>query len=136
MKICLELIVHTMLEEEIFYRACREVGVEEDLMDEADLEHDSAKVLIAELEHGKPDDDCYDAKVKVLSEGIKHHVKEEVQRDGLFAQAKSKGVDLVAVGEMMVARKKQLLAEIDENSLPTPVTQTMRADAVERRQHA
>ncbi len=135
-KICLELIVHTMLEEEIFYPACREVGVEEDMMDEADVEHDGAKVLIAELEHGTPEDDYYDAKVKVLSEEIKHHVKEEEQRDGLFAQAKSKGVDLEALGEQMAARKKEILAGIDENSLPLPMTQTMRAAALGQRPQA
>jgi hypothetical protein len=133
-KICMELIVHTMLEEEIFYPACREAGVEEDKMDEADVEHDGAKVLIAELEHGSPDDDYYDAKVKVLSEEIKHHVKEEEQRDGVFAQAKSKGVDLDALGEEMAARKEQIMAEIDEDSLPTPVTRTMNAAALERGQ--
>lgn len=131
-KICLELIVHSMIEEEIFYPACREVGVEEDKMDEADVEHDGAKVLIAELEHGSPDDDYYDAKVKVLSEEIKHHVKEEEMRDGMFAQAKAKGVDLDAVGEQMAARKKQLMAEFDVDSLPMPVIRTMSAAALER----
>src|ERR1700744_6272275 len=115
-KICLELIVHTMLEEEIFYPACREAGVEDDMMDEAAVEHDGAKVLIAELEHGSPDDAYYDAKVKVLSEEIKHHVKEEEQRGGVFAQAKSKGVDLDATGAQMAARKKQILAEIDKDN--------------------
>src|SRR5581483_2762442 len=58
-KICMELIVHTMLEEELFYPACREAGVEDDMMNEAAVEHDGAKVLIAELEHGSPDDDYY-----------------------------------------------------------------------------
>ena len=135
-KICMELIVHTMLEEELFYPACREAGVEEDMMDEADVEHDGAKMLIAELEHGSPNDDYYDAKVKVLSEEIKHHVKEEEQRDGVFAQAKSKGVDLAAVGEKMAARKQEILAEINEDSLPTPVTRTLTAAALERRQPA
>jgi len=76
-KICMELIIHSMLEEEIFYPACQEVGVDEDMLDEANVEHDGAKVLIAELIAGSPDDDFYDAKVKVLSEEIKHHVKEE-----------------------------------------------------------
>jgi len=131
-KICLELIVHTMLEEEIFYPACREAGVEDDLMDEAAVEHDGAKVLIAELEHGSPDDNYYDAKVKVLSEEIKHHVKEEEKRDGVFAQAKNKGVDLDALGERMAARKQEILGEINEDSLPTPVTLTMSAAALER----
>jgi len=130
--ICLELIVHTMLEEEIFYPACIEAGVEDDLMNEAAVEHDGAKVLVTELEHGSPDDDYYDAKVKVLSEEIKHHVKEEEQRGGVFAQAKSKGVDLDALGEQMAARKKEILAEIDEDSLPAPVTRTMNATALQR----
>ena len=111
--ICLELIVHTMLEEETFYPACREVGVEEDKMDEAGVEHDGAKVLISELQKGSPDDDYYDAKVKVLSEEIKHHVKEEEMREGVFAQTIAKGVDLEAVGEDMAACKKEILADMD-----------------------
>ena len=129
-KICLELMVHTMLEEEIFYPACRDAGVAEDMMDEAAVEHDGAKVLIAELENGSPDDDYYDAKVKVLS-GIKHHVKEEEKRDGVFAQARSKGVDLEALGEQMAQRKEALLADMDEDSLPAPVTMTMNAPPLE-----
>ncbi len=131
-KICMELIVHTMLEEELLYPACREAGVEDDMMDEAQVEHDGAKVLIAELEHGTPKDDYYDAKVKVLSEEIKHHVKEEEKRDGVFAKAKSKGVDLEVLGEQMAARKREILAEINEDNLPTPVTITMKAAALKR----
>ncbi len=131
-KICLELIVHTMLEEELFYPACREAGVDDDKMDEAAVEHDGAKVLIAELEHGSPEDAYYDAKVKVLSEEIKHHVNEEEQRDGIFAQAKENGVDLDALGEQMATRKKEIMAEIDEDNLPTPETRTMKADALPR----
>lgn len=133
-KICLELIVHAMLEEEIFYPACREVGVEEDKMDEADVEHDGAKVLISELQQGAPDDDYYDAKVKVLSEEIKHHVKEEEMRDGMFAQAKANGVDLDALGQEMAARKKEILAEMDEDNMPAPMTRTMSAPSLERAQ--
>jgi len=132
--ICLELIVHSMIEEELFYPACREAGVDEDMMDEADVEHDGAKMLIAELEHGSPDEDYYDAKVKVLSEEIKHHVKEEEKRDGVFAQAKSKGVDVKGLGEQMSARKQALLSEIDQDTLPTPIITTMKAAPLERRQ--
>jgi hypothetical protein len=131
-KICMELIVHTMLEEEIFYPACREAGVEDNMMDEAAVEHDGAKILIAELEHGSPDDAYYDAKVKVLSEEIKHHVKEEEKHDGVFAQAKSKDVDLDRLGERMAARKVEIFSEIDEGSLPTSVTRTMNAAALGR----
>ena len=72
----------------------------------------------------------------MLSEEIKHHVKEEEKRDGVFAQAKSKGLDLNALGEQMAARKKEILADINEDNLPTPVTITMNADALERGQPA
>src|SRR5678810_1270409 len=75
-EICLELSVHTAIEEEIFYPAC-EGKVDEDMLKEAYVEHDGAKVLIAEIEAGGPDDDYYDAKVKVLQEQIEHHVEEE-----------------------------------------------------------
>ena len=131
-KICMELIVHTMLEEELFYPACREANVDDDKLNEAAVEHDGAKVLIAELEHGAEDDDYYDAKVKVLSEEIKHHVKEEEKRDGVFAQAKSKGVDLDVLGEQMTRRKQEILSEIDQDSLPIPATRTMKVAALER----
>lgn len=73
----MELTVRTITEEETFYPACRRADVESDMMDEANVEHDSAKAMIGELETGSPDDEYYDVKVKVLSEAIKHHVKEE-----------------------------------------------------------
>src|SRR3954468_19138240 len=106
-KICMELTIHTIIEEEIFYPACREAGVESDMMDEANVEHDGAKVLIAELDAGSPDDDFYDAKVKVLSEEIKHHVKEEEKRGGIFTGAREADLDLDALGEQMAARKEE-----------------------------
>ncbi len=133
-KICMELIVHTLIEEEIFYPACREAGVEDDMMDEASVEHDGAKVLIAELEAGKPDDAFYDAKVKVLSEEIKHHVKEEEKAGGVFSQLRKTDVDLMALGEQMAARKTELLAEMDEDNLPAPITLTMTGAPLERGQ--
>lgn len=129
-QICLELTVHTMLEEELFYPACREAGVDKDKLDEAVVEHDSAKLMIAEIERGGPDDDFYDAKVKVLSEEIEHHVKEEEERGGVFAQAKSKGVDLEALGEQMAARKEQILSQISTDDLPAPKTATMKAAVI------
>src|SRR5215210_5971116 len=87
-QICMELSVHATIEEEIFYPAC-EGKVEEDLLKEAYVEHDGAKILIAEIEAGGPSDEFYDAKVKVLSEQIEHHVEEEEQRiEGMFAQAR------------------------------------------------
>jgi hemerythrin superfamily protein len=108
-QICLALRVHTQIEEEIFYPACRDAGLELDLMDEADVEHDSAKKLIEEIEAGGPGEDHWDAKVKVLSEMIKHHVKEEEQRDGMFAKAKKADLDLDALGEEMQMRKDELM---------------------------
>ena len=126
-KICMELSIHTMIEEEIFYPACREAGVDSDMMDEANVEHDGAKSLIAELEAGSPDDDFYDAKVKVLSEEIKHHVKEEEQRGGIFSGAREAELDLAALGEQMAARKEELLAQFQASGLPAPVTRTMKA---------
>jgi len=108
-QICTALKVHTRIEEEIFYPACREVGIDEDMMDEADIEHDAAKKLIAEIERGAPGDDHYDARVKVLSEMIKHHVKEEEALGGIFAKAKRSDLDLEALGEQLQARKRALM---------------------------
>jgi hypothetical protein len=132
-QICMELTIHTMIEEEMFYPACREVGVESDIMDEANVEHDGAKVLIAELESGSPDEDYFDAKVKVLSEEIKHHVKEEEKSGGIFTKARAKKLDVDALGGQMAARKKQLTADFIKNGLPKPVTLTMKAPALMQR---
>ncbi|MDP3659554.1 hemerythrin domain-containing protein [Phenylobacterium sp.] len=110
-KIALALKVHTRIEEEIFYPEERG-AVEDDMLDEAYVEHDGAKKLIAEIEAMKPSDEYYDAKVKVLGEYIKHHVKEEEQPGGIFAQAKKGDEDLDAMGERMKARKQELMAEM------------------------
>ena len=124
-QICMELTVHAKIEEEIFYPAC-EGKVEEDLLKEAYVEHDGAKVLIAEIEAGGPSDEFYDAKVQVLSEQIEHHVKEEEQRvEGIFAQAKKAGVDMDALGEQLAARKAELIATYKKGGLPTPELSTM-----------
>ncbi|HEY4162612.1 MAG TPA: hemerythrin domain-containing protein [Dongiaceae bacterium] len=120
-QICSELIVHTTLEEEIFYPTCRSEDVEEDMMDEAQVEHDGAKVLIRDLMKEEPGSEMYDAKVKVLSEYIKHHVKEEEKpSSGVFASAKKNGLDAEAVGEQMAARKKELMADAEAGGLPEP----------------
>ncbi|HEY1224671.1 MAG TPA: hemerythrin domain-containing protein [Brevundimonas sp.] len=110
-QICLELKVHTVIEEEIFYPAC-EGKVEEDLLKEAYVEHDGAKTLINEIEAASPADDFYDAKVKVLSEMIEHHVKEEEQRvEGMFSQARDAGLDMDALADAMRARKATAMEE-------------------------
>ncbi len=110
-KIALALKVHTQIEEEILYPEERG-EVEDDLLDEAYVEHDGAKKLIAEIEGMKPSDEYYDAKVKVLGEYIKHHVKEEEQPGGLFAQAKKGDEDLDAMGQRLKARKEELMKEM------------------------
>ena len=122
-EICLELSIHTTIEEEVFYPACRH-AIEDDLVDEAYVEHDGAKMLIAELTKGSPDEQFYDAKVTVLSEMIKHHVKEEEQRDGMFAQAKAADLDLDDLGARMAQRKAELKKEFTVNGIPTPMTRT------------
>ena len=115
---CLELKVHTTIEEEIFYPACRG-KIEDDTLDEAYVEHDGAKLLINDLESGDPRDDFYDAKVKVLSEEIAHHVhEEEMPSEGMFAQCRKTDVDLVAIGDAMAARKQELLAQAESGGLP------------------
>jgi hypothetical protein len=117
-QICNELKIHTAIEEEIFYPAL-EGKIEEDTMNEAYVEHDGAKVLVNDIMAGGPDDQYYDAKVHVLSEEIKHHVKEEEARvEGMFAQAREAGVDLVALRDQMLARKKELMAEVKNGGLP------------------
>ena len=100
--------MHSAIEEEIFYPAFYEATREEDLHHEAIIEHDGARKLIAEIESSGPDEEFYDARVTVLSEMIKHHVKEEEQRDGMFAKARSSGMDLEALGEQLAERKKEL----------------------------
>ena len=124
-EICMELTVHTRIEEDVFYPAC-EGAVEEDLLNEAYVEHDSAKVLIAEIEAGGPDDQFYDAKVKVLSEMIEHHVEEEEKRvEGMFSQARKAGLDMDALGERMAEEKAKLMASYKASGTPRPEAPTL-----------
>jgi len=126
-QICMELTIHTKIEEDVFYPAC-EGGVDEDLLREAYVEHDGAKVLVAELEAGAPDEKFYDAKVKVLSEVIEHHVEEEEKRvEGMFAQARKAGLNMDDLGERMMAEKQSLLASYKTGGLPKPETSTLEA---------
>ncbi len=110
MNICDALTVHTTIEEEIFYPAFIEATGDKDTHHEAVVEHAGAKKLIAEIEAMSPDDDYYDAKLTVLSEMIKHHVKEEEQPGGMFAEAKKSDMDLQGLGEQLLARKRELQA--------------------------
>jgi hemerythrin superfamily protein len=109
-KICDALTVHTQIEEEIFYPAFLQATEDKDMHHEAEVEHAGAKNLIAQIKSSGPDDDYYDSKVHVLSEMIKHHVKEEEQPGGMFAEAKKSDMDLAALGAQLRARKKELMA--------------------------
>ena len=110
-QICTELTVHAQIEEEIFYPAVREAISETDLLDEAEVEHASAKELIAQIEAATEVDDKFDAKVIVLGEYIDHHVKEE--RNEIFVKARAaRGLDLVAMREQLAARKEELMEEL------------------------
>jgi hemerythrin superfamily protein len=108
--ICDALTTHTTIEEEIFYPAFIEATGDKDTHHEAVIEHAGAKKLIAEIQAMSPDDDYYDARVTVLSEMIKHHVKEEEQPGGMFSEAKKSDMDLQALGEQLLARKRELQA--------------------------
>lgn len=106
-KICLELTKHATAEEEIFYPAVRRASKEnEDVIDEATVEHASAKELIAQIFAMEPSDDLYDAKVKVLSEQINHHVQEE--EGDMFPKARDANLDLASLGEEIAARKAEI----------------------------
>lgn len=122
-QICMELTIHTKIEEEIFYPAC-DGKIEEDLLKEAYVEHDSAKLLMAEIEAGNgQSDDFFDAKVQVLSEQVEHHVEEEEKE--LFPKVRKADLDLDALGEQLAQRKKELRAQYKESGVPEPELKTM-----------
>jgi hypothetical protein len=124
-QICLELSIHTVLEEEIFYPACQGT-VEEELLKESYVEHDAAKLLIAEIEAGAgAGDEFFDSKVKVLQEEIEHHVEEEEKPGGLFAQARKGGLDLDSLGQRLGARKTELMRDYKVEGAPEPELTTM-----------
>jgi hypothetical protein len=109
MQICQMLTVHATVEEEIFYPAARAAEVEADLLDEAEVEHASAKDLIAQIQSMSPDDDLYDAKVTVLGEYIDHHVQEE--ENEMFPKCRRADMDLAGLAEQLAERKSELMAE-------------------------
>lgn len=110
-KICAELIAHTTAEEEIFYPAARKATQDDDMFNEANVEHESAKSLIAQIQSMDPADPMYDAKVTVLGEYINHHVEEE-ETEMFPMVKKSKELDLKAMGAQIAARKEELLSEL------------------------
>lgn len=125
-QICTELTVHTMLEEQIFYPACRD-RMEDRLLDEAQVEHDGAKALIHEIMSGSPNDAYFDAKVKVLAENIRHHIREEEKPgDGLLAKAKAAGIATAELAQRLAARKQQLMADAESGMLGPPEMRSFR----------
>jgi hemerythrin superfamily protein len=108
-QICMMLTVHATIEEEIFYPAAREAEVDDDLLDEAEVEHASAKDLIAQIEAMSPDDELYDAKVTVLGEYINHHVQEE--EGEMFPKCRRAKMDLATLATELAERKAELMAE-------------------------
>ena len=109
-QICAELTVHAQIEEEIFYPALREAMDADDLLNEAEVEHASAKALIAELEAMSPEEALFDAKVTVLGEYINHHVEEE--EGEMFKEAKNADLDMAALGEQLSERRDELRGEL------------------------
>lgn len=110
-KICNELMVHTQVEEEIFYPAIRKPVKDDMMMNEAEVEHAGAKDLIAQIQGMDAGDPMFDAKVKVLGEYIDHHVKEE--RTEMFPKARATKVDLVKLKDQLQMRKEELMAELE-----------------------
>lgn len=106
-QICKELTVHTQIEEEIFYPAVKAALKDHELVPEANVEHASVKDLIAQVQGKTPDGEMYDAKVKVMGEFVKHHVKEE--QNEMFPKARKTKLDMFALGAQMAARKQELL---------------------------
>ena len=122
-QISLELTIHMTIEEEIFYPACKG-KIDEDKLKEAYVEHDAAKLLMAEIEAGSgQSDDYFDAKVQVLGEEIDHHVKEE--EDELFPEVRKADIDTKALGQQLAERKRELMKEYKADGVPEPDLKTM-----------
>jgi len=111
-KICLALKVHAQIEEEIFYPQARQATKDNDLIDEAAVEHATVKHLIGEIEGMEVGEELYDAKIRVLGEMVKHHIKEEEEEEELFPELVPAKMDLDAVGKELAKRKEELMAEM------------------------
>ena len=109
-QICKELTVHAQVEEEIFYPAVKAALKDHELIPEANVEHATLKDLIAQVEGLEPDGEMYDAKIKVMSEYVKHHVKEE--QNEIFPKARATKLDMTELGEQISARKQELMAQV------------------------
>jgi hypothetical protein len=124
-QICLDLTIHAELEETIFYPAC-EGTVDEEKLKEGYVEHDAAKLMIAEIEaNEEADDEFFDTKVHVLQEEIEHHIEEEEGPKGIFAQARKGELDMQAIGKQLAQRKQELTDRYKAEGLPEPSLKTM-----------
>jgi len=117
-KICAELRIHAQIEEEIFYPAVRNAIDDKDIMDEAQVEHASAKELIAEIEAMQPTDDLFEARVTVLGEYINHHIEEE--QDEMFPKVRKSDLDLDQLGQELAQRKSELQKEVPAETFAAP----------------
>lgn len=111
-KLCLALKVHAQIEEEMFYPQAREATKDKDLLDEAVVEHATVKNLIREIEAMKVGEDLFDAKIRVLGEMVKQHIKEEEEE--LFPEVESAKMDVNAIGKELAERKDELMSEMAE----------------------
>jgi hemerythrin superfamily protein len=135
-RICTALKAHTMIEEEIFYPAFLEATGDEDIHHEAEVEHDGAKKLIADIEKAGPDDDYFDARMSVLAEMVKHHVREEEKRDGMFGKARQADMDLDVLGQELASRKAQIMGQAEEGEDEPAPSRRRSSDASDRMLHA
>ncbi|HEX6929220.1 MAG TPA: hemerythrin domain-containing protein [Gammaproteobacteria bacterium] len=108
--ICSELTVHTRIEEELFYPSLRDASDRSDLVNEAEVEHASAKQLIKEIEGMQPNDRLFDARVTVLGEYVNHHIREEEEQ--MFPQAEKSGIDTPDMAEQLKKRKQELQQQV------------------------
>jgi hemerythrin superfamily protein len=116
-KICMELMIHTQIEEEIFYPACREMLKDDEIVNESIVEHQAAKDLIEEIRGMQASDEMFDARMQVLQEQIEHHVEEEEKE--LFPQAQKTDMDLKAIGEQLMMRKQELQGQMEAEGMGT-----------------
>jgi len=119
-KLCEALTLHMRIEEEIFYPAFLEATSDVEMHHESEVEHNGVKVLIAQIQQSTPNDSHYSAKLKVLATMVRHHVEQEEKRDGMFAEARSAGMDLLALGEQLKARRDQMKKRMLPARVRTP----------------